>query len=239
MKTRVWLSALAIAAATSVSSSAFAEVKGTVKLDGKAPEMPKIDMSGVPDCHKQHADKPVTQETVVVSKDGGLANVVVSIKKEEGQSLPGDDKPPANPVFLDQKGCQYTPHVVAAQVGQQLLVRNDDPFLHNVHTQPEKNDPDNRAQPNLDPKGAKLKAMKEAEYFRVKCDVHPWMAAWIAIIDNPFFAVTDADGKYTLPKGLPDGDYTLHAWHEKYGEQDAKISVKGGAAEGNFTFKAQ
>ncbi len=235
MKTRVWLSALAISAG--LTASAFADVKGTVKLDGKAPEMPKIDMSGVPDCHKQHADSPVTQETVIAGKDGGLANAVVSIKKEEGMSLPGDDKAPADPVVLTQKGCQYMPHVIGAMVGQSLLVKNDDPFLHNVHTQPEKNDPDNRAQPNLDPKGAKLKAMKEPEYFRVKCDVHPWMSAWIAVIDNPFFAVTDKDGHFTLPKGLPDGDYTVHAWHEKYGDQDGKVSVKGGNGEVNFSFK--
>jgi plastocyanin len=235
MKTRVWLPALAIAAG--ISSSAFADVKGTVKLEGKAPEMPKIDMSGVPDCHKQHADKPVSQETVVVGKDSGLANVVVSIKKAEGQSLPGDDKPPTDPVFLNQKGCQYVPHVVAAMVGQPLSVRNEDAFLHNVHTQPEKNDPDNKAQPNIDPKGTKLKTPKEAEYYRVKCDVHPWMAAWVAVIDNPYFAVTDADGHFTLPKGLPDGDYTLHVWHEKYGEQDTNITVKGGNADASISVK--
>jgi len=234
MKTRIWLSALAVSAA--LSTSAFAQVKGAVKLDGKAPEMPKIDMSGVPDCHKQHADKPVSQETVVAN-NGMLSNVVVSIKKDEGMTLPGDDKVPADPIVLNQKGCQYVPHVVAAQVGQQILVRNEDAFLHNVHTQPEKNDPDNKAQPNVDPKGTKLKNMKEAEYFRVKCDVHPWMAAWIAVIDSPFFAVTDKDGKFALPAGLPDGDYTLHAWHEKFGEQDQKITVKGGNAEANFSFK--
>src|SRR5205085_11731718 len=108
MKTRVWMSALAIAAG--ITTSTFAEVKGTVKLEGKAPEMPKIDMSGVPDCHKQHADKPVTQETVMLGKDNGLANVVVSVKNAEGQSLPGDDQPPTDPVSLNQKDSQYVPH---------------------------------------------------------------------------------------------------------------------------------
>ena len=138
MKARVWLSALALSAGFSIVSTA--QVGGTVKLDGKAPENPKIDMSAVPQCAGQHKDA-VMQETVVVGKEGGLANVVVSIKKEEGMNLPGDDKPPTTPIVLTQKGCQYVPHVLAAQVGQPLIVKNEDPFLHNVHSLPEKNDP--------------------------------------------------------------------------------------------------
>lgn len=234
MKTKVWIAALALSAACSTVSTA--QVAGTVKLDGKAPEMPKIDMSGVKECGAQHADSPVTQETVIVGKDGGLANVVVSVKKEEGQDLPGEV--PKEPAVLSQKGCQYIPHVVAITAGQGIVVKNEDTFLHNVHTQPEKNEPNNNAQPTKDEKGIKLKTPKEPEYFRVKCDVHPWMGAWVAVIDNPYFAVTDKDGKFTLPKGLPDGDYTFHLWHEKYGEQDVKGSVKDGKAEINGAFKA-
>src|SRR2546421_10568685 len=121
MKARVWLSALALSAG--VGSVALAEVTGTVKLEGKAPDMPKIDMSAVAQCAQQHGT-PVSQETVVVGKDGGLANVVISIKKEEGVDLPGDV--PKQPAVLDQKGCQYSPHVVVCMVGQQLQVKNDD-----------------------------------------------------------------------------------------------------------------
>jgi len=209
----------------------MAQVTGTVKLDGKAPEMAKIDMSGVAQCAQQHST-PVTQETVITGAENGLANVVVSIKKEEGMDLPGDA--PKEAAVLDQKGCQYVPHVVAMMAGQDLKVKNSDPFLHNVHTLPEKNQGENKAQPNVDP-GTKLKTPKEPEYIRVKCDVHPWMGAWIAVIDNPFFAVSDKDGKFTLPKGLPDGDYTVTAWHEKLGTQDGKLSVKGG--KGTVDFK--
>ena len=231
MKARVWLSALALSAG--VSSVSMAQVTGTVKLDGKAPEMPKIDMSAVAQCGQQHATA-VAQETVVVGADNGLANVVISVKKEEGMDLPGDA--PKDDAVLDQKGCQYSPHVVAMMQGQKLAVKNSDPFLHNVHTLPEKNEGQNMAQPTVGE--AKLKAPKEAEYFRVKCDVHPWMGAWVAVLDNPYFAVSDKDGKFTLPKGLPDGDYTLHVWHEKFGDQDVKVSVKDGKAESNITVKA-
>lgn len=233
MKPRVWLSALALSAG--LSSVSMAQVTGTVKLDGKAPEMAKIDMSGVAACAQQHT-APVTQETVLTGADNGLANVVVSIKKEEGMDLPGDV--PKDAAVLDQKGCQYTPHVIAVMAGQQLKVKNSDPFLHNVHTLPEKNDGENKAQPNVD-NGTKLKTPKEAEYFRVKCDVHPWMAAWVAVIDNPYFAVSDKDGKFSLPKGLPDGDYTVVAWHEKFGTTEGKVSVKGGAGTVDFKVAAK
>jgi hypothetical protein len=195
--------------------------------------MPVIDMSGVAQCAQQHSS-PVHQETVVAGPSGGLANVVVSIKREEGSELPGSA--PSEPAVLDQKGCQYSPHVIAMMKGQPLVVKNSDPFLHNVHTLPEKNEGENKAQPNLDP-GAKLKSPTEAEYFRVKCDVHPWMGAWIAVIDNPFFAVSDKDGNFSLPKGLSDGDYTLTAWHEKYGTQQAKVTVKDGKGTASFVFK--
>jgi plastocyanin len=231
MKTRVWLSALALAAG--MATCAMADVSGTVKLDGKAPEMKPIDTSTVPGC--KH-DKPLMDEKVVIGQDNGLANVVVSIKKEEGQDLPGD--PPKEPGKLDQKGCQYVPHVIAVQVGQTIKVANSDPLLHNVHTQPEKNTADNLAQPNVNP-GMKLKVPTDAEYYHVKCDVHPWMSAWIAVIDNPYFAVTDKDGKFTLPKGLKDGKYTLHVWQEKLGEQDVPIEVKGGNATVAVTVKQQ
>lgn len=236
MKTRITLSSLALAAALGLSSLAFADVTGTVKLDGKAPQPKPIQMN-VPGC-QGHGQ--VFDEKVVVGKDNGLANVVVNVKKEEGgPNLP----PPANadnkkPVILDQKGCQYVPHVVAAEVGQPIKVANSDPLFHNVHTQPDKNQAQNIAEPNKTP-GVALKPTTDPEYFHVKCDVHPWMSAWVAVIDNPYFAVTDKDGKFTLPKGLPDGKYTLHVWHEKFGEQDVPVEVKGGDANVDITVKQQ
>src|SRR5438105_14315937 len=118
VRVRVWLSALALGAGASTVS--MAQVGGTVKLDGKAPEMAKIDMSGVPQCAQQHSTA-VTQEVVVTGADNGLANVVVSIKKEEGVDLPGDI--PKDPGVLDQKGCQYIPHVVAVMAGQPIVVK--------------------------------------------------------------------------------------------------------------------
>ncbi len=230
MSTRPWITAFAIAAVS--GSACLAQVTGIVKLEGDAPEMDVIDMSGVASCHEQHAD-PVFQETVVVGDDNELANVVVSIKAEEGLDLGGDT--PKEPAVLDQKGCVYTPHVTAMMVGQEMIVKNSDAFMHNVHSRPRQNPAFNFAQPNVDP-GRKVESPKVPETFAVNCDVHPWMSAWVRVFDHPFFAVTGEDGKFSIANA-PDGEYTLVAWHEKFGEVEQKVEIADGKAEVNFTFK--
>jgi len=213
--------------------SLHADVTGKVTLDGTPPEMKVIDMSAVKECAALHPD-PVTEETVIVGDKGELKNVVVSIKKDEDKDLPGPV--PKGPAVLDQKDCMYEPHVLAMMVGQDLIIKNSDPFLHNVDSQAKDNDVFNIGMPHKND-GVKVPAPKAAETFRVKCDVHPWMSAWIAVFDHPYFAVTSDDGTFDI-KNLPDGTYTLQAWHETYGTQDQKITVKGGKAEMNFVFKA-
>jgi len=126
-------------------------------------------------------------------------------------------------------------------IGQSLLVKNDDNFLHNVHSLAIDNTPFNFGQPTKDD-GKDVDPMKAAEYFRIKCDVHPWMSAYIGVFEHPFFAVTKEDGTYKIDaKGLPDGDYTLTFWHEKYATDpvEEKVTIKDGKAEANHTFKAE
>jgi plastocyanin len=205
----------------------MADVTGTVKFEGKAPPRRPINMAGVAQCAQLHKG-PVLEETLIVGKGGELANVVVSLKNP-----PAGGKAPAEPAVLDQKGCRYEPHVLPMMVGQRVLVKNSDPFLHNVHGLPEENSGFNFGQNNVDP-GKAINPMKAAEIFRVKCDVHPWMSAWFAVFDHPYFAVTDASGKFTL-KGVPDGEHEVLLWHEKLGESEAKVTVKGGKGELNAT----
>jgi hypothetical protein len=218
--------------AVSLGSLASAQVTGTVKLDGKAPAPREIDMSGVKECAAQHAD-PVFEEIIVADDKGNLANVVVSVKAEEAAALGGEV--PKEPAVLDQKGCQYVPHVLAMMVGQKLLVKNSDPFLHNVHSLAQTNPSFNFGQPNKDP-GKEVDSPKAAEVIKIKCDVHPWMGAWQVVFDHPFFAASKADGTFEI-KGLPDGDYTIQAWHEKLGTQEGKVKVAGGKGTVDFTFK--
>ena len=236
MKRSGWLSTLsAVALSAAVGSASYGQVTGTVKLEGKAPARPPITAIGQnPDCAKLHKE-PVLDETVVADKDGNLANVSVFIKGAPKAPAPKD------PVVIDQKGCVYAPHVVSVTVGQPLHASNSDGFLHNVHTLPELNEPTNMAQPaKTDENGQPLKPLKAAEFFKVKCDVHPWMSAYVGVFDHPFHSVTLEDGSFEIPTaGLKDGDYEIAAWHEKYKElKGQKITVKGGKAEANLKFKA-
>jgi hypothetical protein len=137
-------------------------------------------------------------------------------------------------VVLDQLGCQYQPHVVTTQTGQPFKILNSDGLLHNVHGLPEKNTPFNRAMPA---------GVTETEYtfnkeevFKVKCDVHPWMGAWVGVFAHPFHDVTGADGTFSF-SGLPAGSYEIEALHEKLGTLTAQVTVADGeAANSDFTF---
>jgi plastocyanin len=235
MNLKVWLAAACVC--VGMSTASFAQVTGKVTLEGKPGEMPAIDMSGNKDCAAKHADA-VADPTVVVNDKGELANVIVSIKKEEGQELGGEASKEA--AVLDQKGCMYEPHVLAMMVGQEFKIKNDDEFLHNVHSLASTNPAFNFAQPNKDD-GKAVEPMKAPEYFRVKCDVHSWMSAYIGVFEHPFFAVTKEDGTFSIPKGLKDGEYTVQFWHEKYASDtpvEEKVTVKDGKAEVSHKFDA-
>lgn len=232
MQVRRWMFALAVSAGLGVGASAtFADITGTVSFEGEAPEPEQIDMAAVKECAQQHPDGAFDQSIVVA--DGKLANVVVSVKAEPGGEAPQE------PAVLDQKGCQYSPHVIAVMVGQPIVAKNSDPFLHNVHSLAIDNPAFNFGQPNVDA-GRKVEPMKVAERFKIKCDVHPWMSAQVSVFEHPYFGVSKEDGTFTIPGNLPDGEHTLVAWHEKFGEQEMKVTVAGGKAEGaNFSFKPE
>jgi hypothetical protein len=235
MKPRTWMLALAVSTLSLCSAtSSFGQVTGTIKLDGKAPEPAQIDMSTTKECVDAHPDG-IFDESLVV-KDGKVANVVVSIKPADGQALKGEL--PKSPVKLDQKGCQYVPHVAAMMVGQDLVVANSDPFLHNVHSLALDNDGFNFGQPNVDP-GKKVPPMKAAERFKIKCDVHPWMSCHVSVFEHPFFAISKPDGTFSIPAGLPDGKYAVVAWQESMGEQEGTVEVKGGKGTVDFSFKPE
>jgi len=231
-----WAAGLLVLAATVVPAAA--DVTGKVTLVGTPPDMPTIDMSGQKECAALHPD-PVTEETVIVGDKGQLKNVVVSLVKttdEDDKAVPNQPPPPADPVVLDQKGCMFVPHVLALQAGQPLVIKNSDPFLHNVHSQSTVNEAFNMAMPTANDGEKADPQPKAPEIFKVKCDVHPWMTGWVAVFDHPYFAVTGDDGTFDI-KGLPDGRYTMRAWHERYGTRDQTVTVKDGKGTVDFTFK--
>lgn len=239
-------SAVASTDATDVSSSSSAPkpkgprgpidpatvgaITGVVRLDGAAPERKPITASsgGCP----EHTTPLLTEDVVV--ENGALANVFVHVK----EGLAGWDLPPvaSEPVAMNQHGCQYVPHVVGMRVGGTLLVQNSDPTSHNVFIRARANDSVNPIQtPGSKP--VEWTPTKKELGVPCECSLHPWMRAFVCVVDDPWFAVTGADGSFSLA-GLPPGDYVLEAWHEKYGKRTAKVSLEpGGKPTANFTFK--
>ncbi len=223
---------LSVAIASSsmlVSGAAFAagSIAGTVGFSGTAPKPTKLDRKSDPICAKTEK----MDETVTVSKDGkALANVVVRISK----NAPAGAKAPATPITIDQHECTYSPRVQAAMEGQKIQIKNSDGTLHNVHAYAGTKTLFNQAQP---PKSKDIeKDAKGGDVIKLKCDVHPWMTSYIVVSKHPYFAVTDADGKFEI-KDVPAGTYTVEAWHEKLGTQTAEITVaEGAAADPKLTF---
>ncbi len=221
-------------AGKTVDAATAGEVTGTVKLDGMAPKMKTINMAAEPACTKGRTS-PATTEEAVTGEGGTLANVVVYVATGlEGYTFPA----PAAAATITQEGCQYHPHVVAMQVGQNIDVINKDQTTHNIHPIPKDNREWNESQP---PGAAPIeKSFTRSEIaIPVKCNVHPWMKAYMAVMPNPDYQVTDKDGKFDL-KNLPPGTYSVVAWHELYGASDPQTVTIGPKETKNvtFTFKA-
>ncbi|HEX4964494.1 MAG TPA: carboxypeptidase regulatory-like domain-containing protein [Thermoanaerobaculia bacterium] len=208
-------------------------VTGTITFAGTDTDTP-IAFSADPVCAALHTSAPADTNEIA-AKDGKLGNVFVYVKTGlEGKTFPA----PAEKKELDQKGCLYTPRVQGMQTGQTLTIKNTDTTLHNVHALPTANTEFNQAQapgmPQIDKVFDKQEVM-----VHVKCDVHPWMTAYVGVLPHPFFATSGDDGTFSI-KNLPPGKYTLEAWHEKLGTQTQEITVgPKQTVTANFDFKGK
>ncbi len=196
-------------------------IQGTVRVRAAPSRIRRIGTDTDPRCAALHAEPPPSEE-IVVSPDLGLRWAFVYVK-EGARPTPS----PEVPVLLAQAGCLYRPHVLGVQVGQPLLIRNEDPLLHNIHVLPFANPAFNFGQPTAGLE--QRRTFKSPEVMiKVVCDVHPWMRAWVGVLDHPYFAVTDAEGAYALPE-LPAGLYTVEAWHEAYRSVAELVELQPGA----------
>jgi len=218
------------------AAQAGGTVTGRVKFTGTKPTMRRIDMSEETACAAKYATPP-TEESVVVNANGTLANVFVYVKS----GLPATYKaaPATAPVVLDQDGCRYHPHVFGIMVGQPLHIKNSDPLAHNIKSKGKANRPFNISQPNVSRTPTVRTFTAPEVMVALECNVHGWMQAYAGVLPHGFFAVTGADGSFTIPR-LPPGTYTLEAWHERYGVQTATVTIAGTETKtAEFTFAAK
>jgi plastocyanin len=207
-------------------------VTGTITFSGAAPALPALSMDAEPECAAKHSG-PVPAEMLVLGDGNTMGNIIVWVSS----GLPAEATwaVPTTPVVLDQRGCLYVPHAMGIMVGQSYRILNSDGILHNIHTLPEINRAFNRAMPATLTEVTTTFDMPEA-VFQVKCDVHPWMSAYIGVFSHPFFSTTGADGTFTI-SGLEPGTYEISAWHERLGTQTASITVGDGESTSqDFTF---
>jgi plastocyanin len=233
MRTFAFFLLVATLATTPIARAA--DIIGVITLKGTPPAEKEITplMDNV-DCAAMYKRTPTTH-FYVVSPNGELADVVVSLKGVTGKSTGAS----APPVVMDQKGCVYTPSILAVQTNQKIVVKNSDTCIHNVHTTPAVagNPESNQVQM---PGGADLTfTFPQPEMFlRFKCDVHPWMFAWVSVFDSPYFCVSDKDGKFVI-KNVPPGKYTIEAVHRKLGAQTQDVEVTDKDVTANFTFEVK
>jgi carboxypeptidase family protein len=205
---------------------------GTISFIGSPPEPVRIDMSADPICYKVNPH-PTTEWVIVANQK--LANVVIYVRGEPLNLYSFDA--PSPDVTLEHKGCRYVPHVLGMQTQQTLRIVNSDPTTHNTHPTPKNNREWNQSQP---PGAVAIEQRFESPelFIPVKDNQHPWEKAYVGVFSHPFFSVSSEDGSYKI-SGLPPGQYTIVAWHEKFGEQTVDVSLTGNERRNlDFAFKA-
>ncbi len=237
------LAAIGVAGLTQLASAA--DITGTVTLNGTPPpERDITPLNNDPVCGKLNGGK-VSTTFFVVGANKGLGDVIVMLKGVPAKAA--DDSTPA--AVIDQKGCLYWPQIVAVQAGQKLLVKNSDPStvpMHNVHINP-------MADANKEAYATKISQPQMSgasdltydfaapeNFMKFQCDVHPWMFAWVTVVDNPYFAVTDKDGKFTI-KNVPAGKYKIVALHRKAAPtgMEKDVDTSSGNASVDFTLEVK
>ena len=204
-------------------------ISGKVIYSGPKPTIRNISMEANATCAKLHPNSLPSPE-VILNPDNSLQNVLVYVKA--GTPLAGKQFPaPSEPVKINQTGCMFEPHVVALMVNQKVEIANADPSNHNIHVMAETNPAWNVTQPPQAPPKVAQFAKPELGLV-LMCNIHPWMRVYANVLSNPYYAITGADGSFTI-KGLPPGTYTLEAWHERFGAQEKKVKT---GAKADFTF---
>ena len=195
---------------------AGAQSGGTVEVEVKYSGAAQVDTIKV-NKDTEQCGKEAKIQKVAVGGNKGLANAVVSVAGAKGQ-------PTAKKATIDQKGCEFKPHVVAMTPGE-IEILNSDGILHNIHTYSTANPSINKAQPKF--KKTMTEKFEKPEFIKITCDVHSWMLGWVAVMPHPYFGVTDGNGVAKI-ENAPAGKQTIEVWHETLGKTTKEVEVKPG-----------
>ena len=214
------------------SGTAVTGVQGVVHFDGEHPKLKPILITGDPYCTKVNEGRVVYSQDDEVNSNNTLPNVFIYV---ESGLKSNHFRPPAVTVTLDQVKCMYVPQVLGIMVGQKLRVVSSDLTTHNTQVMPKSNRAWNQTQTPGAPPFTKVFTYPEI-MVPVTCNVHPWMSAYIGVVDNPFYAITGDKGAYSI-KGLPPGQYTIGAWTVAFGTAAERVDIKPGQMTAlDFTF---
>ncbi len=199
-----------------IAVTAGGSISGTISLSGDIPNLPKRTINKDP---KVCGTAARGSEQLTVSAAGGLKNAFVIVEEvKQGKAIPVALQTPQ----IDQKDCEYTPHVLVVPASAELAIRNSDPILHNIHFYQNDESLFNIAQPAQNQ--VDKHKLEKAGMIYAECDVHGWMQGHVAVVNNPYFATTGADGKFSITD-LPAGAYKVKVWHEYLGEKTLGVTV--------------
>jgi hypothetical protein len=212
----------------------WATRSGTFELDGVAPKPAPIVASKDPEVCGKH---PLFDESVEVGPTGGLANMAIWVRTPKVPVNPKYAGQADREVVLDNKDCRFEPHVALMRTSDKLMIKNSDPVGHNSKLDPAKNAPSNA----LIPAGVSVETrlpQEENQPVKVGCSIHPWMGGWIVVRSDPYAAVSDKEGHFTL-SDLPAGkELEFQLWQEKAGfPKDVEVSGEKIKVDGKGRFK--
>jgi len=217
---------------------------GVIKFEGEIPDLPPLLKKSDPNTKDAAvcAASAIPDESLVVDqKSRGIANVFVYLRQRPENLAEEDEQHTLKPVTLEKKGCRYVPHAMIVRTDQELKVVSRDEIAHNDHFYPVNNTPHGMLVPPSAEAVQHQFDRPEIVPINVRCDIHPWMKAWVLIVDHPFAAVTGKNGKFKI-EGLPPGEYEFRIWQEKAGWLEKKYQVKikaGETTEANLNYTGE